>query len=255
MLKSDNVHTLSFHLPSVDTVLKNAQILIAHGEYVLARELLKQAHFVEPSNFRIFHLWGDSYWLEKQFEEALFYYQKCIYLHEDGDIHFKLARTYSALGQEDESCNHWYVGLQWPGHKTNELFEAYKDLGNHALRHGDVDEAEEYYNRAFAINPQSDVLLTNYGSLDIQRGEWGKAFQRFQTALKINKKCEKAWIGLALTYQFNGEIQQAWNCLGHALEIDPQQEIALELIQDWWKKQTYPITPSKTKDQVEVVHG
>jgi tetratricopeptide (TPR) repeat protein len=106
-------------------------------------------------------------------------------------------------------------------------------MGNIFVRRGDLDSAEDSYNKAHRINPDSDVLYVNIGTLAIQRGGWDEALDKFRTALHLNSTNDKAWVGLALGHRMKGDFELAWGNVEAALEYNPLNEVALGLALEW----------------------
>lgn len=217
-------------------LLQNAIVLIEAGEHYLGRSLLRQVLGQNSRHPLAIRLMGDSLEAEGQTDDAIRCYSELLKICESGDVHFKLAFAYYKISQDDEATNHFLLGLEWHTHSDSELFEAFKSLGNLALRNGDRDGAEEYYNRAFAINPHSDALLVNYGSLEIQRGNLDRAAARFRTAVQANAENDRAWLGLALVHRQFGDLNLCWGNVERALDLNPRNEIALGLLADWATK-------------------
>lgn len=217
-------------------VLQNAIVLIEAGEHSLGRSLLRRVLGQNSRHPLAIRLMGDSLEAEGQTDDAIRCYSELLKICESGDVHFRLASAYYKISQDDEATNHFLLGLEWHTHTNLELFEAFKSLGNLALRNGDRDGAEEYYNRAFALNPHSDVLLVNYGSLEIQRGNLDRAAVRFRAAVHENPENDRAWLGLALVHRQFGDLNLCWGNLERALDLNPRNEIALGLLADWATK-------------------
>ncbi|MBK7843747.1 MAG: tetratricopeptide repeat protein [Bdellovibrionales bacterium] len=217
-------------------ILQNAIVLIEAGEHSLGRSLLRRVLGQNSRHPLAIRLMGDSLVAEGQIDDAIRCYSELLRICESGDVHFRLAAAYYKICQDDEATNHFLLGLEWHTHTELELFEAFKSLGNLALRNGDRDGAEEYYNRAFALNPNSDVLLVNYGSLEIQRGQLDRAAVRFRAAVHENSENDRAWLGLALVHRQFGDLNLSWGNVERALDLNPRNEIALELIADWATK-------------------
>jgi tetratricopeptide (TPR) repeat protein len=223
-------------LASHAEILQNAIVLIEAGEHSLGRSLLRRVLGQNSRHPLAIRLMGDSLEAEGQIDDAIRCYSELLRICESGDVHFRLASAYYKISQDDEATNHFLLGLEWHTHTDPELFEAFKSLGNLALRNGDRDGAEEYYNRAFALNPNSDVLLVNYGSLEIQRGNLDRAAVRFRAAVHENAENDRAWLGLALVHRQFGDLNLCWGNVERALELNPRNEIALGLLADWATK-------------------
>lgn len=113
------------------------------------------------------------------------------------------------------------------------LFEVFKSLGNIFLRRGDLDSAEDCYNRAHRLNSRSDHLSVNFGTLAIQRERWDEAFERFREALEWNRENDRARVGLALCQRMKGDLELSWGNVRAALDLNPLNETALTLALDW----------------------
>ncbi|MCB0749567.1 MAG: tetratricopeptide repeat protein, partial [Ignavibacteriae bacterium] len=113
------------------------------------------------------------------------------------------------------------------------LFNIYKQIGNLSVRDGDLEAAEEYYNKAFSIDSKSDTLLVNFGTLEMQRGDYEKALIRFREAIEINKSNAKAWIGLGMIHRKYGDHELSIANIVCALDLEPENKTALKLYSDW----------------------
>jgi len=116
------------------------------------------------------------------------------------------------------------------------LFEIYKFLGNAYLKLGDIDSAEENYNKAFTLKPKSSLLQVNFGTLAIQRNEWHMVQYHFRQALKYDINQDKAWTGLAIYHNYMGDRELAVANLKKALDLNPTNRTALLLLINWWPK-------------------
>ena len=113
------------------------------------------------------------------------------------------------------------------------LFSILKSLGNIAVKEANFTEAEDYYNKAYTLDPGSDVLLVNFGTLEIQKGDLERAKIRFRQAIDRNPVNDKAWVGLALIHREHGDKELARANIERALDLDEYNETALQLAIDW----------------------
>lgn len=146
---------------------------------------------------------------------------------------FDLGHLLYSKGRDEEAMSQFEQALQFTHGDPDLLFEIYKTIGNIFVKEGDYDAAEENYNRAFAMNSNSDVLLVNYGTLEIQRGHLNEAADRFRQAVHINMSNDKAWVGLALTHRQFGDFDLSWANLDRALDINIGNTTALDLAIEW----------------------
>lgn len=138
---------------------------------------------------------------------------------------------------QEASFEHLQQALMIAPESAKGLFEIFKTLGNIFVRRGDFQSAEESYFRAHRIHPESDVLYVNLGTLAIQRQAWDEAAEKFRTAIGICKTNDKAWVGLAVCHRMKGDHELAWGNLEAALQTNPLNEVALQLIVDWGQQE------------------
>jgi Flp pilus assembly protein TadD len=146
---------------------------------------------------------------------------------------FLLGSILYDLERDDEARSALEQALQLAPAECPFLFDIYKFIGNACVRAGDFDAAEECYNKAFAVNPASDALMVNYGTLEIQREQLELAVERFRSAVDINPENDRAWIGLALVHRQKGDVALAWANLERALGIAPTNRTGVRLAVEW----------------------
>ncbi|MCB9024990.1 MAG: tetratricopeptide repeat protein [Bdellovibrionaceae bacterium] len=139
----------------------------------------------------------------------------------------------------DSLAHKLYLQIAASGSYNSEiLFVTYKNLGNILVRSADLDGAEEFYNKAYTLNPDSDVLLVNLGTLEMQKPNLEKALERYRMAVDVNSSNPRAWIGLALVHREFGDLELSWGNLEKSLDIDPCDETAIELMVEWGVKES-----------------
>jgi tetratricopeptide (TPR) repeat protein len=222
--------------PEILQTLANAQLLINEKEYQLAKNLYRSILRLDPTHELAIRGIAECASRLHQHPEAIQILKQLIERHETAGNLKSLADQYYTL-EYLEDARHFYqraitAGLLDP----IELFDVYKNLGNVQLKLGDIISAEENYNKAYTIQPDSDALLVNFGSLSIYRGEYDKALARFREAVRLNDRNDKAWVGLAMIHREYGDCELAWANVEKALDIMPSQESAIKLVCDWAMK-------------------
>jgi len=144
-----------------------------------------------------------------------------------------LAQLEYRADEIDQAYDHLQQAILAAPENCPELFEVFKTLGNIFVRRGDFDSAEDSYNKAHRLNPQSDVLYVNLGTLAVQKQNWDEALEKFRAALELNMANDKAWVGLALGHRMKGDWELAWGNVEAALEYNPLNEVALGLALEW----------------------
>ncbi|MBI4404101.1 MAG: tetratricopeptide repeat protein [Deltaproteobacteria bacterium] len=108
-----------------------------------------------------------------------------------------------------------------PKHLTdNERFELYKELGNCFARMEEFSKAIDEYEKAAAINPSSDTLFVNRGTVELHRNNLASAAEFFKKAAELNPKNSKAICGLGLVAMTGENLDCAETEFERALDID-----------------------------------
>lgn len=217
----------------VGTLLANARVLMKHQEFSLALNLLRTATNQDSKNIAILSLLAECLEKAQRLEEALKVRNIIVTI----DCHFdqlqKLATLYYKLGQDEMASGKYFEALSMLTEENAALFDVYKNLGNILVRQGDFEGAEDYYNKAYTLNPQSDTLLVNFGTLEVQRQDFDKSLYCFRQAVEINRSNDKAWVGLAMVHSQFGDHELAWANLETALDINSSNRTAVHLLANW----------------------
>lgn len=143
-----------------------------------------------------------------------------------GNAYYKIEDFKSALKS-------YYEAFKVVDYKKIDLYEAYKNVGNILAKEGDFDGATEYYHKSLSINPYSDSLLVNLGTLDIQYEDWSEALNRFRQAINVNPKNDKAWVGLAIVHNKMSDFDLAKANIETAVDLCPSNRTAIQLAATW----------------------
>jgi tetratricopeptide (TPR) repeat protein len=69
--------------------------------------------------------------------------------------------------------------------------------------------------------------------LEVQRQDFDKSLYCFRQAVEVNKKNDKAWVGLAMVHAQFGDHELAWANLETAIDINPSNRTAVHLLANW----------------------
>lgn len=139
-------------------------------------------------------------------------------------------------------------------------FTFYKELGNCLTRLERFNEASNAYNQALSINPRSEVILINLGTLEIQRKRFENATRYFQQAIDFCPSAAKAFCGIGLVAQMCHEDDIADLYLQKTLDIDCQNSVALHQLyalaknESDWKKLRIRLVQALIKDPAHMDH-
>ncbi len=217
----------------INLLSRNARLLFENGQYQLAKNLAAETLRKRPYDETAIRVMGNCLKQEGDLNSAIRCFQSLVRVENKSESYFCLAEAYYDSSLWEEAFEAYAQSLELMNDEEGTLFEIFKKMGNISVRKGDYDAAEDFYNRAFAINSDSDILLVNYGTLEVQRERWESARSRFKDALRINPNCERAWIGLAVTYRALGDIEIAFADVKRAMDIDPGNLQGIRLFAEW----------------------
>ncbi len=215
-------------------LMANALILKGSGESNLAKALFREVLNLDSRSVvalkNLFEMIPPtSEYIEEREKIA-----SARYFH-NRDIEATLALAKLKVEQQkpEEAQELYFEAAACESDRADLFFEIYKDIGNLFVRSGDFEGAEEYYFKAHALNPESDILQVNLGTLEVQRDDWAPARERFGQALLLNPKNDKAWVGVALAHHNLGEFDLAHASLTNALDFNPRNRTAVHLLASW----------------------
>lgn len=216
-----------------DVLMTHASTLIANEDYRLAIHLLRTALMRFPNHQDALLQMGFCLREIGLFEEAIKCFKALIKNGDDVHAKLMLAETYYLMERDEIALATYRDALRTVINDQHWLFDTYKNMGNIHVRSGDFEGAEEYYNKAYAIEPLSDVLMVNFGTLEVQRENLADAVERFRAAVELNSKNDRAWVGLAMVHRTMGDHELAWANLERALDMNPNNRTALKLAIAW----------------------
>ena len=219
--------------PKIEKYIKNAKILMKHGEYRLAMNLLRQGSNLNSKDPAVLSLLATCLENSSNMKEALIVRKAQAQYDYSFDSLYAYASALYKSGNDQEALDKYFEALAILTEENSTLFELYKNMGNIFVRKGDFDAAEEYYNKAYTLNSQSDVLLVNFGTLEVQRNDFDKSLYCFRKAVEINPENDKAWVGLAMVHNQVGDSDLAWANIESAIDINKKNRTAVHLAANW----------------------
>lgn len=115
-------------------------------------------------------------------------------------------------------------------------FEIYKGIGNTLLKSGDISGAEKSYQNAHKIFPANLSLIVNLGVLEIQKGNYELAKEKFVQVIQIKDSNDLAWVGLALVHRAHADFDLSRACMLRALDENPMNKTALVQYYKWCRE-------------------
>lgn len=227
----------SQQIANVPALFGGAEVLVQNQEGELALVLLRQAmaedSFHVSSLRKIYQLLPGGEWTFAERTAIAETLSSTTNLASDT---LRLAKLEYEKGDLARSLDLYFQAASQIREEDRTVFEIYKDIGNIYVRQGDFEGAEEYYHKAFALDPDSDALHVNLGTLEIQRQDWGTARDRFRFALGLNSRNDKAWVGLALSHYHLADVELAFANIEKAIDLSPANRTAVLLLAGWAEK-------------------
>lgn len=225
--EQDKIYLKKYHAALI--LIRNKKIKSAEK---LLREVLKQEPYFTMAAFAL----SECARLTLRKEEQKKILEAIIKVDDREIYRFALAKVFYELGEDDRALKNYLHALILLPENSSEYFEALKNVGNIYVRGHDFDAAEEYYNRAFRLNPDSSALLVNLGTLAIQKNQFNDAILFFREAIYKDFKCDQGWVGLALVHHELSDIELSWANLKSALDLNPLNSTAIQLALSWVTK-------------------
>lgn len=191
---------------------------------------------IDESQHQHLVTWGKALLGKKDYAGALLCLQETKKINADFETSYLLGQCLDKMNLPLKAKEEYLDALLAPTASTELLFETYKNLGNLFLKEKKLDMAEDFYNKALCINPESAQLFVNLAALEMQKDNSQKTLDYYRKALSIDTRLASGWIGLALSYQQFGDHEMAWASLLKALDLEPHNHTALLLLSQWCHK-------------------
>lgn len=214
-------------------LMTNGLLLVDCGEWELARAIFSDVLKEDEYHLDALRWVGWCFWQEGNLDSAQEYYEILTKRRQSEDDFFELGEIYYKKNEVKKAKEIWQKTMTICHSESPRLFSLFKSIGNACLLLGDLDSAEENYNKALSINPSSDGLLVNLGTLCMQQQKNKESMEFFKKALEVNSFNDGAWCGVAMVARMMKDLEWAWSTLLHTLDINPENQIALKVAIDW----------------------
>lgn len=215
---------------SQSIILLNCRQLVAAKEYELALALGRYGLCCFSTNEPITLLVHEVLETLGKKDEALDLLQKSQKWYYSKEKAIRLSVHLYQEGFGDQALQALFEVLSDDGIDADLLLSTYKNIGNVYLKLGEIDLAEEFFHKAFRLNPDDVIILTNLGVLNYIKRDLEIAKDNLRTALKININNSKTWAVLAMVHAEFGDRELSWGNLMKAIELDPFNKSALQLL-------------------------
>jgi len=211
-------------------LLANAQLLLANGDYLLARNLFS---FILRKNLRdekAMDGLGVCFLRLKETIAAKKCFKALWEMHQKSKYVVYLGMCYLAEENDEAALSLFQQVSDENSLDSNLKFDFQKAYGNLLMAKDRWNEAELRYLKALQLIPNSAAVLANLGTLEVQRKNHRKAEEYFTKALLAEPANSRAHFGLGLVQWENQNIMGATQSFEKALDCDSKNTLALRYL-------------------------
>lgn len=216
-----------------DLLLAQGLTAIDREEWRDARALLERAAQADP--FRAWMAWRGLSWLAELTDhpEEAFHFAERAYLAQPTDAWtlYQLGRLLAAQDDLPGARAAYRAALD----QELDFTEALIGMGRLHQLAGEHEEAERYYERALAVDPDRPVVWSLRGFNHFQLGDPASAGTDFEQAIALDRSLASALNGRAWWYYAGGDAEEAMTRFGEVIdarrnapEDDPHRRYAVE---------------------------
>ncbi|HRF80357.1 MAG TPA: tetratricopeptide repeat protein [Flavobacteriales bacterium] len=137
------------------------------------------------------------------------------------EYHRLLGQVCSELGDHDAAIDHLIDALRWDPKNTHALIM----MGNLQAKHrADIDTAMRYFQAALEVDPNDHLAANNIAAQFLNLGKWDEAEQWFEKAIAIEPTYPNSHHGLAVVCERKGDLDSALFTAADALRHNPKRD-------------------------------
>jgi len=189
----------------------------------------------------IYNKQGSAYERNRSWDGAIVLYQKALELQPHQDRYFlNLGRAYMEKGRQAKDKTAREAWLQKSlkvllraqrtsplntDHTRNlaSLYRAWGEMTKDPKeREAKWNKAEQYYAGAHKLSPHNAQILNEWASLYLSRQEYGKALDKLQQSLDLDKRYIDTYLLLGNVYLAQSKLPEAETALVKATEVAPK---------------------------------
>ncbi|MFH1537868.1 MAG: tetratricopeptide repeat protein [bacterium] len=207
----------SINIQKANIVLKSANWFAQRGHVQAASDLYRESLKLDPYNGDIHLFLGMYYQKLKKLDEAIgefktarSYYDLPQVLLDLGAAYFEKGTDYFNLAEAGQDRV-----MQAPDGQPLDSAAAHeKGLENYAL-------AADAFLESLAVFPNYPLPRYNLGLIHYQRGEYDKAIEMLQDAIRVQGDFYTAYFKLALAYERTGRFEEAEQAYLKTIQLQP----------------------------------
>ncbi len=108
-----------------------------------------------------------------------------------------------------------------------ESYQALQEFGDQYTSIGDYAQAQRCYEKAASLAPDEPGPYVGLGTVDLEEKRLEDAETAFKVAIRLDRKCSRAYCGLAIIHQRKGDFDKAFDMYLKCLELDTDNLAAL----------------------------
>jgi Tfp pilus assembly protein PilF len=210
--------------------LSNQKVLavssLRRGNYQQAIKEIEVAEKINSNDPDVHLIRGVIYFQLKDYARSEASYKKALELKPDySEARYNLCSLYLTLDKLDAAIEECSKAASDMLYKSRD--KALTTLGVAYFRKGDIDKAEEYYQKALEVNPEFVYTHNEYGKLYMAIGNEKEAIEEFKKAVEGAALYDEAHYNLGLAYLKTGKTEDACGSFKRVVEISPGSTIGM----------------------------
>ncbi|NIP39093.1 MAG: tetratricopeptide repeat protein [Candidatus Dadabacteria bacterium] len=191
--------------------------------YKQALEEIDVAEQMDPKDPEVHLIRGIILFAIQDLEGAEKSYKKAIELKpEYSEAHFNICGLFLNLERYDQAIAHCKKATDDRLYKSRD--RAFTAIGVAYFNKGDLDMAENYYEKSLRVNPSLVYTRNQLGKLYVAQGRLHDAIDEFQAAVTGYQLYDEAHYNLGITYLKLKETFKACSSFKRVLEVAPNGE-------------------------------
>lgn len=193
---------------------------------------------IDPTDVEAYLNKANGLYSLHNYEDALLYYKKVAELapeEETGNMFQGFAFT--ALGRNEEAISHLKKALAIADDDSPNIIEIYKQMAYNYGILGDLPSANEYIEKALALEPENKELLILKGHVALMEDNKDESQKLFQEALNVSSSTDESvetMYHIALAYYDNGYVKAAYKLCATLIDKLNKEKIKPAVWGDLW---------------------
>lgn len=143
----------------------------------------------------------------------------------NSEYHRVLGQIFSEEGNQEEAINYLIDALRWNPKNgwallmMGNIFSKFKK---------DIPTALKYYNQSLLVNPTDYIVVTNIGANLMQQGNFEEAKQYFSKAMDINKDYPNIYYALSVIAEKENDLHLAFSYSIQAVKLCKSKDLVFQ---------------------------